>query len=75
MSTRFELDDNMLESVAGGNITFTWRYKKGTCGLNGDYSYSFDDRDAFLAKIKECYGNGMNDTETIDALLDAGIIW
>ena len=30
MSTRFELDDNMLESVAGGNITFTWRYKKGT---------------------------------------------
>ncbi len=74
MAERIQLNDEILESVSGGNITFTWRYGKGTCGLNGDYSYSFDDRNAFLAKIKECYANGMNDSQTIDALVAAGII-
>ena len=74
MANRVQLDDNMMETVTGGNITFTWRYEKGTCGLNGDYSYSFTDRGAFLAKIKECYGNGMNDVQTINELVNAGII-
>ena len=74
MSNRELLNDEMLETVSGGNITFTWRYQKGTCGLNGDYSYSFTNRSAFLAKIKECYGQGMNDAETLSALLSAGII-
>ena len=75
MAERVQLSEEMMESVTGGNITFTWRYEHGTCGLNGDYSYEFDDRGAFLGKVKECYANGMNDAQTIDALLDAGIIW
>ncbi len=74
MANRTQLNDEMLETVTGGNITFTWRYGQGTCGLNGDYSYSFTDRGAFLAKIKECYANGMNDVQTIAALAAAGII-
>lgn len=75
MAERIQLNDEMMETVTGGNITFTWRYERGTCGLNGDYSYSFDNREQFLGKIKECYANGMNDAQTIDALLAAGIIW
>lgn len=74
MTDRVQLNDEVLETVSGGNITFTWRNQKGTCGLNGDYSHTFSDRGAFLSKIKECYANGMNDAQTLDALINAGIV-
>ena len=74
MSNRINLSDEMVETVAGGRITFTWRYQEGTCGINGNNIYSFSDRGTFLSMIQECFAQGMNDEQAIDALLAAGVI-
>lgn len=76
MSKREMIEENALEGIAGGRVTYTYnKHDKGKCGINGNYDYSFDDVYAFLGKVGECQRAGMVDTEIIDALLDAGIIW
>ena len=74
MSNRISLSDELVENVAGGRITFTWRFQEGTCGINGDNEYSFTNRDEFLATVKDLFAQGMNDQEVIDAMLSDGVI-
>ena len=48
MSNRVELNDELMESVIGGTITFDWDGSIGHCGLNGDKSYTFSNKQRFV---------------------------
>lgn len=76
MSNRIQLDDQMLEDVVGGNLTYTWFGGQGTCGLNNNHKWKFSDKTKFESFMKDCMQNkGMNDVDTLKAMLAAGIIW
>lgn len=74
MSNRSLIDENALEAVYGGNITFDWDGKNGNCGLNGDKSYSFDNRTTFVNAVIQCYQAGMTDVECFDKLVQDGVV-
>ena len=76
MSNRIQLDDEMLEDVAGGNLTYTWFGGQGTCGLNNNNKWKFTDKVKFESFMKDCMQNKkMSDVDTLKAMLAAGIIW
>ena len=69
------VDDEMLDNVVGGNLTYTWFGGQGTCGLNNNNKWGFTDKEAFETMMKDCMINkGMTDIDTLKALLSAGII-
>lgn len=74
MSNRVQLNDEFLEGVVGGKITFDWDGAVGHCGLNGDKSYTFTDKGQFVAFVTNCFKQGMKDSECLNALVAAGII-
>lgn len=74
MSERTMLHDDAVENVAGGNITFDWNGKIGHCGLNGDKSYTFSSRSAFVAAVMKCYQEGLSDVECFNRLIEEGVI-
>lgn len=74
MGNRMEINDEALENVVGGNITFDWDGKVGHCGLNGDKSYTFSSRNDFVAAVTACYKAGMSDSECLQKLLSDGVI-
>jgi len=74
MSNRTMIDENSLEEIVGGNITYTWRNGTGTCGLNGNNTYTFSDKTAFLNAVKQYYTKGMSDQELLNKLIGAGVI-
>jgi len=76
MTNRIQLDDQMLEDVVGGNITYTWFGGQGTCGLNNNNKWKFSDKAKFESFMRDCLQNkGMSDVETLKAMVAAGIIW
>ena len=76
MSNRIQLDDEMLEDVVGGNLTYTWFGGQGTCGLNNNNKWKFTDKVKFESFMKDCMQNKkMSDVDTLKAMLAAGIIW
>ena len=75
MAKRVELNNDMLENVVGGNITFDWDGHIGHCGLNGDKSYTFNDRSEFIGFAKKCHSQGLSDAECLQAMIDNGIIY
>lgn len=75
MSERIEINEENLESIVGGNITFDWNGKVGHCGLNGDKSYTFDSRTKFVNSVIQCFNQGMKDYEALEALIASGIIY
>lgn len=74
MSNRIEINDEALEQVVGGNITFDWDGKVGHCGLNGAKNYTFNSRSDFVAAVTACYKAGMTDAETLQKLASDGVI-
>ena len=73
MSERKEINEDTLEMIVGGKVTYTWGNGHGTCGLNGNNKYQFDDLDEF-----ENFVNTHPDLRNgylLDALLAAGIIY
>lgn len=74
MSDRIKLNEEMLEEVIGGTITFDWDGRNGHCGLNGDKSYNFDSREEFIAAVKQCHRDGLTDAECLQSLIQNGII-
>ena len=74
MANRVQLNDEVLEAVSGGNITFDWDGKNGNCGLNGDKSYSFTSRNEFVSAVVQCYQAGMTDAECFDKLVQDGVV-
>ena len=73
MGDRIQIDDNTLDNVVGGKVTYTWGNGHGTCGLNGNNKYKFDSLEKF-----ETFVNAHPDLRNgylLDAMLDAGIIY
>ena len=52
-SKRIELNDETVETVAGGKITFTWTGSTGTIGLNGNMDHTLNDYNAFITYYQE----------------------
>lgn len=74
MNNRIEINDEALETIVGGNITFDWDGHVGHCGLNGDKSYTFDSRSDFVAAVTACYKAGMSDAECMNKLAEDKVI-
>lgn len=76
MANRMELNEELLDGVVGGNLTYTWFGGQGTCGLNNNNKWKFTDKNAFENMMNDCMRTkGMTDVETLQAMLAAGIIW
>ena len=75
MSKRVEITGKELEQVAGGYINYTWdcNTKTGTCGLQGQYNFKFDDYDGFKQFIRD--HDGLSDVLMLTELYKAGYIW
>ena len=74
MSNRVQINEEALEKITGGNITFDWNGAEGHCGLNGDKSYSFDNRTTFVSAVMQCYQAGMTDVQCLNELIANGTI-
>lgn len=76
MAKRTQIDEALLENIAGGDLTYTWFGGEGTCGLNNDNKWHFSDKNKFESFMKDCLQNkGMSDVDTLKAMYNAGIIW
>ena len=76
MANRMQINDDMLEEVVGGNLTYTWFGGQGTCGLNNNNKWKFSNKVKFESFMKDCMQNkGMTDVQTLQAMAAAGIIW
>ncbi len=76
MTDRIEIKDELLEDVVGGNLTYTWFGGQGTCGLNNNNKWKFNDKAKFEAFMNECMiEKGMDDVETLKEMVAAKIIW
>lgn len=72
---RKQLNDDMMDSIVGGKITFDWDGATGHCGLDGDKSYTFTNKQQFVGRAIDCYNAGYSDSETLQKLREEGIIW
>lgn len=76
MAEHIRIDEELLDEVVGGNLTYTWFGGKGTCGLNNNNKWKFSNKETFETFMKDCMQNkGMNDVETLKAMVAAKIIW
>ena len=76
MSEHVRIDEELLDEVVGGNLTYTWFGGQGTCGLNNNNKWKFTNKELFESFMKDCMQNkGMTDVETLKAMKAAGIIW
>lgn len=76
MKNPIQINDDLLEGVVGGNLTYTWSGGQGTCGLNDNNKFKFNDKQKFEDFMNDCFKNKkMTDVETLQAMLDAKIIW
>lgn len=73
MSKIAALNDDELNLVSGGQITYTWDGSVGTLGMNGFNPFVLVDKDAFVVYYNSVAGV-KNDAEIIDYLLANGII-
>lgn len=75
MGNRVELNEEFMDNVVGGKITFDWDGKVGHCGLNGDKSYTFNDKKAFVNFAVDAHNKGVSDSECLSQMVAAGIIY
>lgn len=75
MSDRIELNEENLEDVSGGNLTYTWFGGQGTCGLNNNNVWKFENKEVFESVMTDCMINkGMTDVETLKLMKAQRII-
>lgn len=70
---RIELNDQVLEDVSGGNITYTWDGTSGTIGIDGDNRFVLLDKAAFVSYYNSVKGT-MKDSQILTNLFNQGII-
>ena len=70
---RTELNEQVLEDVSGGNITYTWNGTSGTIGINGNNAFVLVDKSAFVSYYKSVQGT-MKDSQILTNLLNQGVI-
>lgn len=73
MANRIEINDEQLDTVNGGAITYTWDGTQGSLGVNGTNPYILLNKDAFLKVYNEMFGK-YNDAEIIKELKKQKII-
>ena len=75
MSNREVINDEFLDNISGGAVTYTWdkEAKQGSLGINGNNPYILLDKDAFLAVYNELFGK-VSDAAIVRTLREKGII-
>jgi hypothetical protein len=73
MADRKMIQEEELESVNGGQITYCWNGETGSLGMNGNNTYRLLDKAAFLKVYNEMFGK-FSDAEIIKELRNQGII-
>lgn len=72
MSNKIELNDEELDLVSGGDISYTWNGTSGRIGIDGNNKYILVDKDAFVAYYNKAHGNE-SDGAILAHLLKSGI--
>lgn len=73
MADRIEINEEQLDNINGGAITYTWDGTQGSLGIDGNNVFKLLDKGAFLKVYNEMFGK-YNDVEIIKALKAKGII-
>lgn len=73
MDKKIRLQDEELENVAGGQITYTWNGESGTIGIGGNNNLVLLDKEAFIAYYKSVEGT-KKDSQILTDLFNQGII-
>ena len=73
MSKRMIINEEQLDSVTGGKITYTWDGSQGSLGMNGVNKYILLDKNAII-KVYNEMSSDYNDAEIIRALREKHII-
>lgn len=72
MSDRIKLNEEELDLVSGGDITYTWKDGKGTIGLNGYNPFILVNKQAYLDYYNSVKGT-LTDGQILTNLLAMGI--
>lgn len=73
MSDRIKINEDQLDAVNGGKITYTWNGETGSLGMNGVNKYTLLNKDAFVSTYKELSATH-SDAQIIRELRNRGII-
>lgn len=68
-----QLNDDELDMVAGGDITYTWDGSIGSIGLDGNNPFILLDKQAYLDYFNSVHGT-MTDGQILTNLYAMGII-
>lgn len=72
MSGKYELTDEELDFVNGGDITYTWNGTSGTIGVNGNNKFILVDKAAFVEYYNSVHGT-VSDGAILAYLIRNGI--
>lgn len=56
MSNKVELNDEELDLVNGGDITYTWNGTSGRIGIDGNNAFILVDKQAFINYYNTAHG-------------------
>ena len=73
MANRIEINDEQLDNVNGGAITYTWDGNEGSLGINGNNPYKLLNKTKFLEVYNQMFGK-YTDTQIINELKKQKII-
>lgn len=74
MDKRIKIEEEALEGITGGKITYTWNGTSGTIGINGNNNLILVDKDAFVSYYNSVQGQGLKDSQILTNLLNQGVI-
>lgn len=72
MSDKIKLNEEELDLVSGGDITYTWNGTSGSIGLDGNNPFILVDKQAYLDYFNSVKGT-MTDGDILRNLLAKGI--
>lgn len=72
MAEKIKLNEEELDDINGGQITYTWDGSSGTIGRNGNNRYKLIDKAAFIKYYNE-NKDTMSEATIIKNLLAKGI--
>lgn len=73
MADRIAINEEQLENISGGAITYTWDGHTGSLGIDGNNIFTLLDKTAYLKVYNEYFGK-KSDVEIIQILKKQGII-
>jgi hypothetical protein len=73
MADRKQINEEELDIVTGGQLTYTWDGSKGSFGVNGNNPYILLDKEAYLSYYNEVK-DSLSELDIVRNLLAKGII-